>query len=918
MAGTFGTQVGTFGAAWLLLAGVCAGAEPAVRISFDGPDRHWRLLDDGLSARMVAHDSVPVGARNAGGSERIVVAAPEGRSALVACGTPRMPLLDEFRARLWVKASLPGAQLAVQVVLPRTIDPATGRAMTTIVRGPLSQQAEHWQQLELVGVTRLFANQVRVLRARPAAAIDPREAYIDAIVLSVPGDPQGTQVLTDELEVEGVVFDAMAGDSTAKSSGPGNATVVSRVDAPVGQSGARATPRVRMQGSALLVDDKPFAPRAIDWHGEPLKFLAERGFNAVQLPEPPTRQLLNEAEQQNVWIICPPPREPLDEATNATRWERILVWRLEDEAASGDPAHFRHWADTIRARNDLPPRPILVAAYDQWAAMSEFADVLLARHPRDATLSTTEFDQWFTAGGRLARPGTPIWVSVPSQLGDLTHAQAAAMSGLDRFISVDADLLEATVRTAITRGCRGLLFRSGSPLGEPDSVTRRRAALLALMNRHLMLVHAWMAGGAAVGEASSADGAHAAVILSVDRARLLAPVNRLPAKNEQARPSNDDQKRSFAGVDGATTSSGVSYTVPGIPDSNSAYQMTPASLRPVATRRVAGGTRLVLETADDSLVVITQDPQVIVGLRQRIAHDGPSMLRLLREWIGLQSAAVADTSGRLARFGVDVRAAGKFLAAADSAVRQGDALLAAQRADEAYASYSAGRRFLRQAADEQRRTWSAREGGGSYPLGIAYETLVEHAESLRQMSALGSGENLLYGGDFEDLGQLTPFGWHHVAGASNDVSAHAELSSNSPYHGAYCLRMGSEASDADSLARPQRRALQILSPAVRLDAGQLVEISGWARVTSTSPGPASLEIEDSLGGHELAIDVSPTTGWQPFHMVRAATKNELVVSFSLVGQGSAELDAVMIRPLRQPIARRLPPADSRHGNAISR
>jgi hypothetical protein len=90
---------------------------------------------------------------------------------------------------------------------------------------------------------------------------------------------------------------------------------------------------------------------------------------------------------------------------------------------------------------------------------------------------------------------------------------------------------------------------------------------------------------------------------------------------------------------------------------------------------------------------------------------------------------------------------------------------------------------------------------------------------------------------------------------------------------------------------------------------QMIEISGWVRVDKPFPGDEGLEISDSLGGPALSLVVSQTSGWQPFRMIRAATEpTQLRLTFSLTGLGSATVDAVMVRALEQPIARRLPPA----------
>src|SRR6185436_19192101 len=102
-------------------------------------------------------------------------------------------------------------------------DPQRKTAVTTIVRGAAYKRPGHWQQLELAEVPKLLADQVRVLRATPGAAIDPREAFVDAIVLIVPGNSAAIEVGTDELEVDGVVLSSAKSPTAVTQAGAASA-----------------------------------------------------------------------------------------------------------------------------------------------------------------------------------------------------------------------------------------------------------------------------------------------------------------------------------------------------------------------------------------------------------------------------------------------------------------------------------------------------------------------------------------------------------------------------------------------------------------------------------------------------------------------------------------------------------------------
>jgi hypothetical protein len=169
------------------------------------------------------------------------------------------------------------------------------------------------------------------------------------------------------------------------------------------------------------------------------------------------------------------------------------------------------------------------------------------------------------------------------------------------------------------------------------------------------------------------------------------------------------------------------------------------------------------------------------------------------------------------------------------------------------------------------------------------------------------GENLLYGGDFEDVGQLTQMGWRHFQNEAAGVAARTELSVTDPRHGRYCLELKS-AGSATSPQESDIASVWIESPPIAVTAGQFLEISGWTRVEmDNGERGGGLEIVDSLGGPDLALAIRQTNGWERFHAIRAVPEaTELRLTFVLSGIGTARVDAVMVRPLLRPPTRRLP------------
>ena len=152
-------------------------------------------------------------------------------------------------------------------------------------------------------------------------------------------------------------------------------------------------------------------------------------------------------------------------------------------------------------------------------------------------------------------------------------------------------------------------------------------------------------------------------------------------------------------------------------------------------------------------------------------------------------------------------------------------------------------------------------------------------------------------------------GWQHVSQPLPGVEPKAELSSQNPHSGKYCLQLSAEA--VPPAAAPQiiaRPLVRITSPPIRVTTGNVLEIAGWVRVPKPLVGTIDgLTIVDSLGGPELALHVRQSPDWQSFRLVRGVSEaSDETVSFILGGLGAASIDDVTIRVLGPPTARRLP------------
>ena len=68
-----------------------------------------------------------------------------------------------------------------------------------------------------------------------------------------------------------------------------------------------ADPTIRLEGSVLTIDGRPFFARVIERRDESLEWLQKLGFNVIKLASPPTDAELAEAERFGLWLMAPPP-----------------------------------------------------------------------------------------------------------------------------------------------------------------------------------------------------------------------------------------------------------------------------------------------------------------------------------------------------------------------------------------------------------------------------------------------------------------------------------------------------------------------------------------------------------------------------------------------------------------------------------
>ncbi len=884
-------------AAAAIWAACCAPLGAAERVEdFEGPNTSWVSAGADLKVRLESHFRSAEAPHTGRQSEQIVISGAGGSFCYFSHPLPRSRIFAELAVTAWIKSNRPDLQLLVRVVLPHSPDPQTGKPLTALVRGDSYQKVGAWAQLRVHQFPLLVERQVRVLRARHGPQVDAREAYIDLAVLNVYGGPGRTEVQIDDLEIAGAVAPPATRDVRLTTAEEESSTLEKSPPAR----------EVRLDGSILTVDGRPIFPRIIEHRGESLEALADLGFNAVRLSAPPTPRLLAEAEQAGLWIVCPPPEDavapaPPDPAgTKPARsrpaipagYDRVLAWTLGDGLTSRDLERIESQSRLLRQADQRRNRPLLVSAENDLRQFSRHANLLGAyRFPLSTSLELVDYATWLRSRGQLAVPGTPLWTVIQTQPAAALRRQWNADRPADALQgSIDPDALRLLAFTAVAVGVRGLEFASHSSLESTDSDTHRRARSLRLLNLELQLLEPWGAAGNFVTAADSNDPQVKAVLLQYDRA-LLMIVTRVA------------QGSQFVADHGANRP--VSFVAPGIPESHDLMELTPAGLRPLKQKRVAGGALVTLEEFDTTaLVLATPDPLIVQSLSRKAASVARVAAGIERELAADTLAQVEAAVRALPAQIVEAQASAAPLAKARASLEECDQSLATGNRREAYA---AGRRARAQLGSVKRTLWqrSVKTLGSSVasPYLGSFETLPGHfqlLEGLRQGRILG---NRLPAGDFEHLLATQEAGWKHFQFAQPGIRTEVELIPGGGSAGKSCLRLAATPEDPRKApAVVESAPVWIQSPSVAAQPGKWFCIRGRVRIEQPITGSVDgLMIIDSFGGEPLAERFGKTNGWQDFVLYRVAPHEEpLSLTFVVTGYGEALIDEITVQPVEIP------------------
>jgi len=695
-----------------------------------------------------------------------------------------------------------------------------------------------------------------------------------------------------------------------------------------------STATIRLSDRVLYINDVPVGVRAIEYRGEPLSFLRERGFNAVWLNGRATPELLKEAQAADIWLICAPPSSlelrgptsspvssPNNDRTIATYpridpiYDNVLVWNIGDDCTNPKFKEKALWVENLQSA-DRGRRPILCTANSGVREYSRICDILLMR--RDSLLSSLDLNatgNWMQNYRLLARPNTQFWRTIQTQ-PDPRVANQWTLFGVNpqETCAVSYEQLQLQVYQALAAGVHGVLFTSNTPLTNNDPETEYRRTALELVNWNLQLINEWFAAGEVdPTPIRSNRRGMACTVLKAGRTRLLIP--------QWTEPNNQLAV-------GAAVVGDVKYIVSGVPETYSAFHLVPGNLFPLEAPRVAGGKQITIEEANlNSLIYFGEGDATcgIIGERARLI--GPRAAWLACHLAELQLAAskkilsAAKQANELKTIPRNLR---------DSLYQEQESLLHMTREGidlaiqattqnppsyaSAYLQAERATRGLRVTARELLQNTTRHEPHPCLtPVSVSFTTIPSYLALYNRVSGGTLGPNLLPAGDMEGLNAWQQAGWRSELHQINDIAlpSVAILPVGRP-PGKFALSMSVEPlPDEERPPQLETSPVWVTSPPMRVRMGELLCVTGWIKIPNPiESGVDGFMIYDSFGGEALALRFTKkTNNWQEFVFYRYAPLDGLFfLYFSLFGIGEVYIDDVAVSAVQLPQPAVAPPA----------
>lgn len=879
------------------------------RQSFESNETQLKLGLTNGQVELLEHAIVEDRPHSGKRAERLSIRVTSGDFALVEYAIDPTLIIEELEISAFLNASRPGTVIQAHVVLPREKDPKTDKPMVTLLSGSTYDASDRYRKLVISRLDKLLARQQQLLQNELGRAVDIRGAYVDQVVFNVISGIGEYDVRVDDVVIGPIVPLGSAGktyDSADSPTSPKSTDSPSPIPLTLrgedGQLPFAMRPEVANRGEKLraeiraeqlLVGQRPFLPRGMARTHAPLRVFRETGMNLVVEPFPVAMPVVEEARSLNLLLM---PALPLSTGTAPN----VGFTQAADAAATfEDQAVFFYVGGPL----DRPTLPATQAAIstlrhqelagqrlitgDVSEGIRDYSRKLdmvgAARFPLLSSMDIASYQKWVSSRKGLIVPGAFLWTWIqthpPREYVRLAYGHDLDDGPFNTPIGPTPSQIRLLTYASLASGSRGLLFTSDRWLGE-SAKGRSRTLGLALTNTELTLIEPFIADG------------HPPIIRPTSNPNIeVAVFKHTGGRGVLALAYWKDA--TAQAVLGSSAANNVQFIVPGASESAQAFEISPADVKGAKRRRDVGGILVSLDEFDSAaFVVLTTDAKLFANYQEMVLQVAKPSATWMEELARIELEATESTDARLEEVGQRTVDSTKLLAEARKQLDEAKTLL---NAGDFRSSYTASQRSLRNTRQLQQLSWKKATGAAPPTASVftaSYYSLPEHYRMRRMIEETSFSSNLLRGGSFDDGGTLDEAGWSYDPHVTDDARASALLV---PAGSGRALEIKVEPTGDDPYVLENTR-VQIASPPVRVEPGQIVRIKGKIKIPADISGSVDgAMVFDSLGGEALALRFTRSTASEPFEIVRPVRESgEVRLHLVMTGQGSCQFDDLVI------------------------
>lgn len=856
------------------------------RQTFESENTSLRLGLTDAQVRLLEHGMATDQRHSGNQSERMVVRIVSGSYCPVEYATPKSYIVEELVISAWVHVSRPGTKLLARVVLPNVTDLATGKPAVTLINGDEYDVSNRWRRLEIRRPDLLLEKQRQLLQAqRGGQKVDISNAYVEAIVFDIHSGIGDVTLLVDDIQMNPVVRVANPAESVDEQ------TVPLPLRGEDGQKIHAHMPKVRdaqqknqarVVADRLELGDQSFFLRGIRQKKAPLNILKEAGFNTVFSTWPVPEEVKTVAGTQ-MQIVPMLGQTSVQNASAASPPMGLAIYLGDGLDLSSIPK-ARADVASIRAVDSYRNRPITAEVTEAYARYSDVLDMIGAsRAPLGTTMNLGAYRRWLRTRRNLARPGTLFWTWIQTEMPEeycnlvYGHGYGARFAAP---VGPQPDQIRLLTYNSLAAGYRGIAFDSDASLAE-SSQGRARLLQLALLNLELQLIEPFLADGRQPTFAKTSHPNVMAVVYQHKHGVLCIPIW-------------TDSTSQY--VVGQSSVNDLQVSLGAAAESAQAYQISLGEVRALEREADIAGFRVTIPEFDTiAFILMTTDTTLISRYQELIQLVGPDAAAWYSELAELELAKTEEINARLEASGHPYKEAPRLLVEARTKLEECRENLRSNR--HRLAVLDAGR-SLRIARTLQQGRWlqavEKLPNPTANPYALSFYTLPEFYEFQAGVAQAAFGENLVPSGDFERNGNLGEVGWSYRAHSSQNFATSAYLVGGNPREGKRSLQL--RVASEEPVAVAENTVVEMVSPAVRVEPGQVVRVSGFVRLPRGAQGSEDgAKIWDSLGGRALALQFTQPSDWTHFVFYRPVNRSgECRVHIEMTGLGDALFDDLRV------------------------